>query len=391
MQMKLYQQYRDRFESAYQRIEAVYEHRDTGSLPVIIQDVNYWVGGENPDLIPDDYFVEGQEGFSAMIDFQMAKIAAHLERFEDDYIPLLFPWFGTVVVPSALGSEVVYPPKMDPAIRGTVIDNPEEVKRLSTPDPYQDGLMPRVLRCIDAMRARSDLPVSFTDCQGPLNIALSLCGVENLFVWMYEHPNIVHELMDFCTEVLIDWVKVQKKHAGQELESGAFPHGIVLPKGSGGVWISDDDCVILSPGLYNEFVVPYNSRVFQAFGGGTLHWCGTATHQLENLLNTPGLAGVNTFCMGDFEQVYRMQELFEDRLVIMLCDFTPLHIESYYSELLNNLRFKGTILATFPMSEFALTDGKYTDVSRDERLIAEEAYTSIRTMIRKRAHLERTS
>ena len=380
--MKVQQQHRQRFERSYQRIENVYHQCDKRELPVIIQDVNYWVAGEKPELIPENYFSD--EDFSVMLNYQLQKIRAHLERYDDDYIPLLFPWYGTVVIPSALGSEIVIPPKMDPAIKGAVIKKPEDVRKLSLPDPYKDGLMPRVLKCIDYMGENSDLPVSFTDSQGPLNIALSLCGVEQLFVWMFEKPNLVHELMDFCTEALIAWLKAQKKHAGQTLDSGAYPHGIVLPKGFGGIWISDDDCVITSPKLYKEFVVPYNSRVFKAFGGGTLHWCGTATHQFENFLNTEGLTGLNIFCMGDFEQVYKMQEKFADRLAIMLCDFTPLHIDEYYKNLFSHLKTKGTILATFPMAEFALEDGKYADVSRDSTQIANEAYAVIRHQINQR-------
>lgn len=57
--MQLNQHQRERFEIAGQRIEDVYHHRDTGALPFIIQDVNYWVGGEKPDQIPDDYFSDG--------------------------------------------------------------------------------------------------------------------------------------------------------------------------------------------------------------------------------------------------------------------------------------------------------------------------------------------
>ncbi len=172
------------------------------------------------------------------------------------------------------------------------------------------------------MRAHSDLPVSVTDCQGPFNIALNLVGVEAISLWMYDYPTAVHELMDFCTTVLIDWVKVQKQHAGQPLESGAFPHFTVLPEGFGGVWISDDDCTIMSPHLYRQFVVPYNSRVFRAFGGGTLHYCGSAAHQLENFLATDGLTGINNWCMGDFAQVFRAQQLFEGRIALMLSDYT---------------------------------------------------------------------
>jgi uroporphyrinogen-III decarboxylase len=84
--------------------------------------------------------------------------------------------------------------------------------------------MPRVLETIRYFRSHSDLPGMFTDAQGPFNIALPLCGVENLFFWAYEHPAAVHQLIDFATDVLIDWIRLQKREAGQTGASGAFPH-----------------------------------------------------------------------------------------------------------------------------------------------------------------------
>jgi uroporphyrinogen-III decarboxylase len=359
----------DRIEQARQRIHDAYSHKDTGEIPVVVMDVNYWVSGESPQLIPDDYFTNP----ARMLEFQQAKIDRHLASIQDDYIPVLWPWYGTVVVPSAIGSSVLFQTGMDPAVEGPVLERPEDIRKLQPPNPLTDGLMPRVLETIRYFRQHSDLPVMFTDAQGPLNIALTLCGVENFFVWAKEDPALAHELMDYSTEVLIDWIRVQKQYAGQSESNGAFPHSILLPEGFGGVCISDDDCTVISPRMYRELVVPYNSRVFRAFGGGTLHYCGSAEHQIENFLATEGLTGVNCFCMGDFKQIRRMQERFDNRLALMVCDFTPLHIESYYSELLADLQTKGTILATYPAAEFALEDGKYQIVSRDCAELAREA------------------
>jgi len=378
--VEIYKKNKKRFQKANDRIRNTYLHKETDSPPVIIQDVNYWLSGFPAAEIPDDYFTN----YKTMFDYQVKKVEKHLETFDDDYIPLFFPWYGTGVVPSALGCQIAFQEKMDPTVESKVIFEPEDIKKLEMPDPYKDGLMPTVLGCIDYMRSNSDIPVSFTDCQGPLNIALSLCGVENLFIWMYDYPELIHELMDFCTEALIQWVKVQKKHAGQELTSGAFPHSIILPEGFGGVWISDDDCTVISPALYKEFVVPYNSRVFKAFGRGTLHFCGNAEHQLENFLNTEGIMGINNFCMGNFKQIIKMQDMYKDKLPIMVCDFTPLNIEEYYTELISNLKFKGIIIATFPAPELALYNGKYESITRDGNQIAEEAWGVINKLIKDR-------
>jgi len=364
--------YRDRIHRSQERIRAVYEHRN-GELPFIVNYMNYWIEGETPSLIPDHYFDDP----SVMTDFQLRKMEAHMANFDDDYIPFLHPWFGIGVVPSGMGCEIEFVENGDPAIRKAAISHPDQIRELKKPDPYKDGLMPRVLGAIDHMREHTDLPVSVTDTQGPLNIALSLCGLENLFSWMLLHPDRAHELMELCTEALIDGVRVQKRHAGQEMESGAWPHGIYLPAGSGGVWLSDDDCTQLPADMYREFVVPYNSRVLKAFGGGTIHFCGTADHQLENFLATEGLTGINNFCMGNFRQVQQMQNLFEDRIVLMVCDFAPLDMDGYFKELFSFLRRKGNILASFVAPEFALGKGRYELVSRDGSETARTIYQSI--------------
>jgi len=365
--------YHDRFAESAGRIRAAYTHQP-GVLPLIISDVNYWASGEAPGWMPQDYFTNEK----AMFDYQVAGIVQHLATVDDDWIPLLFPWYGTGVVPSALGCNILFQPGLDPVVEGPVLKVPSDIHKLVMPDPYRDGLMPRVLKTIDFMKANSDLPVSFTDPQGPLNIALCLCGVENLMIWMYDEPEAVHEIMEFCTRVFIEWIKVQKKHTGHGLHEGAFPHGIMLPSEVGGVWLCDDDCTIISPDLYREFVVPYNGRIFETFGGGTLHFCGTAEHQLENFLATPGLRGINNFCMGNFRQVRKMQELFAGRIGLMVCDFSPQDMEQYYGKLAGLLRLSGTILATFIAPESALVDGKYENISRDRNALTAESWRVIR-------------
>jgi hypothetical protein len=377
--MNINEKYKSRISESYQKIKRVYEHRDDGVLPFQVSDVNYWVSGETPDTIPDDYFTDCE----TMIKYQTKKIERHMERFEDDYIPFLFPWYGTGVLASGFGSKIVFQDKLDPAVVGTVIKTPEDISRLALPDPYKNGLMPRVLETIRYFRDHSDLPVSFTDPQGPLTTALTLVGPSDFFIWLYEYPKHIHALMDICTEAFIQWIKIQKQEIREKKGRCCFPHGIVLPEEFGAVWLCDDDCVAISPEHYKEFVIPYNSKIFKEFGGGTLHFCGSAEHQIENLLHTDGLAGVNNFCMGNFRQIYKMQKLFANKIALKVCDFTPLNIRKYYADLIGNLHKRGTILASFISPELALNDdGRYASVSRNDDAMAKDVYEVFKDLLK---------
>ncbi len=352
----------------YSLITDVYHHKPINKIPFFICNTSYWLDGVSKEKYPHSYFDDPKN----MMDYQLAKIDFHLKNFDDCYIPFLFPWYGTGVVPSALGCKITFTENSDPAVSANFISDPQQIKDMKRPDPYTDGLMPRVLKTIDYMVANSDLPVSVTDPQGPLNIAICIAGIENLFTWMYTNPGEVHELMEFCTEVFIDWVKTQKKHIGDRLS--CFPHGMALPKEFGEIWLSDDDCVVISSDMYKEFVVPYNGKVFNALNGGTIHFCGSAKHQIDNFLSTKGCVGVNNFCMGDFEQLKMMQDAFKNRMVLMACDFTPSDIVSYYTTLLDTLDKQGTIIGTFYADNYALKDGSYETLDRDNEKTLKDIY-----------------
>ena len=196
---------------------------------------------------------------------------------------------------------------------------------------------------------------------------------------MYDYPTIAHELMDYYTDVLIDWVKVQKAHAGAALDTGAFPEGVIVPRGFWGVGLSDDDCTILSPTIYREFEVPYDSRVYQAFGGGTLHYCGNAEQQIDNFRATDGLAGLNVWCMGDFGHVRQLQDGLRGRMAVTVCDFTPLVIEPYVAQLLRRDP-RGLIIATYPAAREALKNGHVFPTQRHPDSVGEEFWEAIQRL-----------
>jgi uroporphyrinogen-III decarboxylase len=315
-----------------------------------------------------------------MTSFQERTYYEQVREIDDDFVPYLMPWFGTVVAASAFGCRIEFPPKQDPAVspRCYPVQTPEDIKKLPIPDPERDGLMPNVLEFQRYMKANSFLPVGITDFQGPLTTANQLMGYDKLIYLMHDAPAAMHELMDKITEALIRWVKKQKEVIGEPLTECIADQQVYTGRHAG-IWFSDDDAVLMSPKTYREFVVPYNSRVFQAFGGGCLHYCGNATHQAENFLKTDGLLAINNYTLYNPLAFRELKSKVEGRIVLFACDYTPVRYEDYFRELLEGLSYRGLVV----QSQYSpvlglLKGGKYDAIRRDLKTGRRAVYDSLR-------------
>ena len=361
------QHFRSLFERRLEKVKAktaaVFAFQDLDPPPFIVNSALYWVAGLEPETFPDEYFDDP----TVMTNFQERTYYEQVQAIDDDFVPYLMPWFGTVVAASAFGCQIQFQPKLDPAVnpRWYPVQTSEDVRKLRMPDPDKDGLMPAVLKFQRYMKSHSFLPVGITDFQGPLTTANQLMGYDKLIYLMEDDPTAAHELMDKVSEALICWAKKQKQVIGEPLKECISDQQVYLGKHAG-IWFSDDDAVLMSPKSYAEFVVPYNSRILDAFGGGCLHYCGNATHQAENFLNTRGLLAINNYNLFNLRAFRELKAKVERRMVLFACDYSPLDHQSYFREMLDGLSMRGLIVdSQFSPVVALLRGGKYEAVRRD--------------------------
>lgn len=343
-----------KIERAFNRAEVV----SAEDIPVLVNTPCYFAFATSDK--PEDYFTNP----ASMVEYQARGYEKHLAAVNDDLVPYFMPWFGTGVLASGFGCKIkITPgPGHDPAVVGPCVSSLAEAAHLKMPDPNKDGWMPRVLETIDYACANSDLPVGLTDMQGPLDTLGLICGQQQLFMWMYDDPQAVHDMFDLVTEAFIEWVKVQKKHIGEPLDRSNGLQGV--GHSPIGVWESDDDLVMVSPGLYEEFVVPYLSRIFETFGGGSVHFCGKGYHNLNNILSIKNVRVINHSTMGRFKEFAKFQQSLANRVTLQLQDNAPVDVEGYYTQLFSTLDdLRGVMLATFVLDTYALApDGGYVPV-----------------------------
>lgn len=220
-----------------------------------------------------------------------------------DYVPSIRADMGVVNGPSLFGVEFVVPahtktvvsryaPKADLA----AFQLPGDIRAL--------GTMPRVIEHTQAHQATLRehgldklITVHHCDIQGPFDIAEQARG-HDLLTDFYEDPAFVHHMMEQATRAYIAMGLLCKELAGEGRTWGNANGYWMNP---GGVRMCDDSGILLSPGLFAEFVQPYQIRAFEAFGGGWLHYCGgvpdgnrqEGLHLHEHYLANPYLRGMN--------------------------------------------------------------------------------------------------
>jgi len=139
--------FRSRFERRLEKVKAktaaVFAFDNLDAPPFIVNSALYWVAGLEPETFPDEYFDDP----AVMTNFQEQTYYEQIREIEDDFVPYLMPWFGTVVAASAFGCQIEFLPKQDPAVnpRRYPVESVADVRKLRIPDPEKDGLMPCVL------------------------------------------------------------------------------------------------------------------------------------------------------------------------------------------------------------------------------------------------------
>jgi hypothetical protein len=141
---------------------------------------------------------------------------------------------------------------------------------------------PKCYRCVR---------ITQPDLQGPFDIAHLLMG-NDVFFSVVDEPDLVHELLAVVTETYIAFRNLIDPLLTDRAGDGAvYLHGCLF---GGMVLIKDDTAIInLSEQMHRSFSKAYNDRIFEAFGGGSLHYCGPTRMWAHGAIDNPDLRGVN--------------------------------------------------------------------------------------------------
>lgn len=186
-----------------------------------------------------------------------------------------------------------------PTVTGRLINDIDEAEALEVPKvgACRTGIYIEAIR--EASKVITDRPV-LAGMIGPFSLAARLLDVSEIMVDCYDDPDMVHTVLEKCTEFLIEYAKAYKS---------ARADGIVLAEPVSG---------LLSPTLEEEFSSPYVKKIVDAVqdDGFVLiyHNCGDNTpRMLDSILSI----GAAAYHFGNAVDMSEMLEKIPENELVM--------------------------------------------------------------------------
>ncbi len=232
------------------------------------------------------YFESDAEELAWNVEFHRQR-----EEVYDYGMPNIKPNMGINIVASAFGCPYTPNDEADPWVTPMIREeNIEDVYKLPIPDPVNTPIYQRAWERVEFLQKNSPLPLRLVNVPSPLVTASLIWDYTSFIEATMIYPSEVHVLMEKVTEATILYVKEQVRRIRNLYTMG---HEMWYIPEDLGVRVSDDTAALLSPNLYREFGVRYNSMISRAFGGIVVHSCGDVQHVVGPMMEIEGLKGLD--------------------------------------------------------------------------------------------------
>ena len=227
----------------------------------------------------------------------------------DQPLDLLTGTYGALLVPGLYGVPLVWPESDWPWTQPGPFLNGEQAGRLQPPDLDRSPLWDRFMHQLDWIARQNGKVVGFINWQGVVNNAYRLRG-EELFADMLEEPSRVHHVFECITQTMLSGIR--RLYARQQASGVELTH----------VTISNCLVNLLSPRQYQEFVLPYDRKLAEAFSLIGIHNCAwKADPYVPHYATLPGVAYID---MGQSSDLSKARTLFPNaRRAVM---YTPMDV-----------------------------------------------------------------
>lgn len=217
-------------------------------------------------------------------------------QIKDDSLPMIRANYGVGTLPSLFGMKSTIVGNNMPWVEHTEKENIDGIISAGVPD-LDTGYGKKI---IDTYHFFDETLSAYPKChklikryhpdlQGPFDVAHMIWG-SDIYMDLYYEPEKVKRLMKVITDTYIAYLKKLKPYLNDETDGYNY-HWSTLFKGR--IVLRNDSAVNLSKDMYEEFIKPYDEEILEAFGSGSIHYCGRADQWVLEMIHTKHLEGMN--------------------------------------------------------------------------------------------------
>jgi len=228
------------------------------------------------------------------------EMALGVRLIADRYdMPFATTYMDLSVEAEAFGATCTYHTDDIPTITGQLVSNQEEADALVVPE-VGAGRTGKVIRALTkAMILVNDRPV-FANCTGPFSLAGRLMDVNEILLLTYEEPELVHTVLEKCTQFLISYIRALK-------EAGA--NGVIMAEPLAG---------LMSVGPMKEFSSDYVRRIIDELQSRDFVFCyHNCSNAIEKKVDSVLATGAKMFHFGDQADMWQLLETLPDDVIVM--------------------------------------------------------------------------
>jgi Uroporphyrinogen-III decarboxylase len=198
----------------------------------------------------------------------------------------------------SFGSTIRFSENEVPTVIGSIITTEEDANALQIPEigSGRTGIYVEAMK--KAAELISDRPV-LAGVIGPFSLAGRLMDVSQAMIYCYDEPDMVHTVLEKCTEFLIKYIKAYKE------------------VGANGVLMAEPLAGLLSPALAEEFSAKYVKKIVEACQEEEFivgyHNCGNCTiQQVSSIIDT----GASFLHFGNSIEMEEMVKLIPEHILV---------------------------------------------------------------------------
>ncbi len=251
----------------------------------------------------------------AMLKNQLDDIHNHLQ-VGDDFLPAVRVNFGTGIIASAFGCELVIPENNLPAVSTHALKSLDQVWQLQKPS-LDCEMYQQIERWIGIWLENlpEGVAIQHPDIQGPFNSSHLIRG-NDILTDFYDDPDAVCRLLDVVTDHTIEVLAhfnrlIKKQHDWFHDWGGAYW------RGNGR--ISNCSVDMISPDFYRRYVLPRDIRFMQSIGRGRMHYCGGSSKVIESFISNPWITGLDIDA--GLHDMWQMSAMCPENVVLVLQEY----------------------------------------------------------------------